>query len=53
MDRITKGIEQGIKALILDNIEEGMSEQRIIEKLQMRFELDEEQAKECWKKYGN
>lgn len=50
---ITQGIEQGIKVLILDNIEEGTSEQRIIEKLQKRFELDEGQAKEYWKKYGN
>ena len=49
---IEQGIEQGIQALILDNLEEGFSEERIIEKLQKRFGVDEEKAKNYYKKYG-
>ena len=49
---IEQGIEQGIQALILDNFEEGFSEERIIEKLQKRLGVDEEKAKTYYKKYG-
>lgn len=42
---MVEGIKQGIKAFILDNLEEGISEKRIIEKLQCRFQMDEEGAR--------
>lgn len=40
------GRQQGIQALILDNLEEGFSKEKIIEKLQKRFELTKEQAEQ-------
>ena len=42
---IREGIEEGIEAFILDNVEEGISEERILQKLQKRFKLSEEKAK--------
>ena len=42
---LERGLEQGIQALILDNREEGIPDSRIMEKLQKRFGLTEEQAK--------
>ena len=47
-----KGVEEGIKVFILDNIEENIPKERIIEKLQRRFDLTEEQALEKYEKYG-
>ena len=47
-----KGVEEGIKVFILDNIEENIPKERIIEKLQRRFDLTEEQAVEKYEKYG-
>lgn len=48
------GIDVGIEALILDNLEEGISKERICEKLQIRFGLEKDQAEEyiraCQKK---
>ena len=49
---IEQGIERGICAMILDNLEEGISEERICEKLCRRFELDKEQAEAYIAKYG-
>ena len=49
---IEQGIERGICAMILDNLEEGISEERICEKLCRRFELDKEQAEAYIGKYG-
>ena len=48
----SEGVEEGIKAFILDYIEENVSKERIIEKLQRRFDLTEEQALEKYEKYG-
>lgn len=45
------GKEQGIRALILDNFEEGIPVERICEKLQKRFELTQEKAGEYIRKY--
>ena len=45
------GIEQGIRALILDNLEEGKSTECIMEKLVKRFELTEDKATEYLEKY--
>ncbi|WP_294145393.1 hypothetical protein [uncultured Clostridium sp.] len=45
---IREGIEQGIKALILDNREEGKSREQIIEKLSKRFLLSREEAEKYY-----
>lgn len=39
-----KGIEKGIEALILDNLEEGILRDKILLKLVQRFDLTQEQA---------
>ncbi|NBI62195.1 Rpn family recombination-promoting nuclease/putative transposase [Clostridiales bacterium] len=39
-----KGREEGIEALILDNLDEGFAKDKILTKLQRRFNLTEEQA---------
>lgn len=49
---IEAGIERGIEAFILDNLEEHISEDRIVAKLQRRFRLDEEDAREYFEKYA-
>ncbi len=49
---IEKGREQGIKALILDNLEEGTPKERILEKLQRRFDLDKNTAAVYYEKYS-
>lgn len=41
-----EGLEQGIVAFVLDNLEEGIPEERITKKLTKRFFLTEEKAKE-------
>ncbi|MBT9776372.1 3-isopropylmalate dehydrogenase [Clostridium sp. MCC353] len=46
------GMEKGIQAMILDNMEEGVTAERICEKLQRRFELTPEKAREYIDKYG-
>lgn len=43
-DGLDAGIEKGIEALILDNLEDGKDETVILSKLQKRFELSEEDA---------
>ena len=47
-----EGIELGIQSLISDNLEEGFSKQKILEKLQKRFDLTSEQAKQYFEKFG-
>lgn len=46
-----KGLNQGIKAVITDNIEQGLTKEKIIEKLQKLFTIEEEQAKHYYEKY--
>lgn len=46
------GREEGIAALILDNLEEGVSAERIVSKLQKRFQLTEDMALKYLKKYS-
>ena len=41
---IDEGMEKGIQALIEDNREDGVSEERIVEKLQKRFSMDRGKA---------
>lgn len=45
------GITQGIEALILENLEENVPEERIIKKLQNYFHLTQEDAKASFEKY--
>ena len=47
-----EGIAEGIQAMILDNLEEGVAAERICEKLQRRFKLTPEKASEYMNKYG-
>lgn len=47
-----EGIEVGMAAFILDNLEENIPKQRILEKLQRRFKLKEEAAREYFNKYA-
>lgn len=47
-----EGLEQGIEALVLDNLEEGFSEERILTKLEKRFSLDRERALIYYKKFS-
>lgn len=49
---IEKGREEGIEAFILDNLEEQVPEERIIGKLQRRFQLKEEEARAYFEKYA-
>jgi len=51
-DGIEIGLAKGIKEMILDNLEEGIGESRICEKLCRRFELSPEKAKEYFDMYG-
>lgn len=48
-DGVKKGLEQGIEVLIQDNLEEGISEKRIIAKLQKNFSLSRKEAENIWK----
>lgn len=48
---LEEGIEKGIEAFIVDNREEGIKEEKIIEKIQKHFQLKREQAIEYCKKY--
>jgi len=50
---IEEGRKEGLEAFILDNLEENISRERILEKLQRRFELSEEKAKAYLEKYSD
>lgn len=43
-----QGIQQGMEALVKDNLEEGIPKERILQKLQQYFALTMEQAEECY-----
>lgn len=49
---IEKGKETGIEAFILDNLEEHISKERILFKLQKRFDLSLEKAKEYYDRFS-
>lgn len=49
---LAQGMEQGITALILDNLEEGKTKEQILAKLKKRFDLNEEKALEYYQKYN-
>ena len=46
---LEKGIQKGIRELILDNLEEQIPEERILLKLQKRFQLTEDKARQYYK----
>lgn len=50
---LAEGRENGIKALILDNMEEGKGKEIIIEKIIRHFSLTKEEADSYLKKYGS
>ena len=50
---IEKGLEQGIRIFILDNLEEDVPKERIVLKLQKRFDMDEKTADEYFQMYGD
>lgn len=47
-----EGREEGIQAMILDNLEENIPNDKIIAKLQKRFKLTEEQAKQYYQRFA-
>lgn len=47
-----EGGEEGLRALIQDNIETGISREQILEKLQKRFQLSEAQAEEYYNRFS-
>ena len=49
---IETGIEEGIKALIIDNMEENIPNERIIKKLIRHFSLTKEKSEEYYTKYS-
>ena len=46
------GRKEGIQALILDNLEEQVTQERILTKLQKRFNLNETEAKHYYEQYS-
>ena len=48
-----QGLEQGIQAIILNSLEDNLSKESILDKLQRYFSLTEEKAKEFYKKFTN
>lgn len=51
-DGLEQGIERGIEIIILDNLEEGKTENQIVSKLIKRFNLSEKQAKEYYNEFS-
>ncbi len=47
-----EGRMEGIEAIILDNLEEGISKERILIKLQKLFALNQEEAEQYYKKFS-
>lgn len=48
---IEQGIEQGIRAFVQDKIEDEVSEEVIIAKLVLRFSINEEKARDYYRRY--
>lgn len=47
------GIELGIKAFVMDHIEDGISKERLLQKLQKRFGLSDEEADYYYDKFSS
>lgn len=50
---LSKGLSKGIQAFILDNLEESVPRERILAKLQKRFDLSPEQAENHFREVTN
>ena len=50
---LEQGLKQGIEIFVIDKIEDGVDTEVIIQKLEKRFGLTNEKAKEYVKKYSN
>lgn len=46
-----EGREEGMRAMVMDNLEEHVPVERIIEKLQRHFGLSRERAESCYEKF--
>ena len=53
MEGWEQGRMEGIQAIILDNLEEGISKDRILIKLQKRFDLTEKQAAQYYQQFAH
>lgn len=51
-EAMERGMERGIEAFILDNLEEHVPKERIIVKLQKRFQLEQSRAEEYFDEYA-
>lgn len=49
---LEEGIERGIRAFVQDNLEEGIPEERILEKLSRRFSLSSKEAKGYYDRFS-
>lgn len=49
---IYQGREEGVRAFILDKVEDGVSESIIIQKLQKHFAFDENTARQYYRTYA-
>ncbi len=47
-----EGLEKGISSLVLDYCEEGFSKEKILRKLERRFDLSEKEAKAYYEQYA-
>ena len=52
-DDLVAAEEKGIRIFIEDKIEDGVQKQKILDKLQKKFELTPDKAEEYYKKYSN
>lgn len=50
---VQHGEERGIRAVILDNVEQGVSKEKVVEKLQKLFGLEERIAIQYYKQYAD
>ena len=51
-DGLEEGLEKGIRAMILDNMEEKVPEEKILKKLQKHFELTGTEAEQYYRQYA-
>lgn len=52
MEAKEEGREEGIRALIEDNLEEGVGKERILMKVVKRFSVTEQKAKEYYERFA-
>ncbi len=49
---LEQGLRRGVEALILDNLDEGFPKEKILKKLQKRFDMTQEQADQCYQQFA-